>query len=288
MPTQDDLHRPSVSTPTAPPISESSAARQVDLSRDDVPCLNCGYNLRGLPSDGACPECGAPVQRSLQGNLLIYSSAGYLAALHRGLICIISAVLAQIGLTVVLVIGVILSAAVSQSWQGQIQIWVNVISIPIAALSLYGWWLFSAPDPAVIGGDTGGRPRQIIRITVIVVAICTLMSLSAFATREQSIQAEVLNGAAALIMSVAGIAQFFASMMYIKWLAPRLPDKALAARASKYMWMLPLIYVVGACAAFIGPLVATIMYLVMLNRIRLQLRELRERQAVEYPSAMLA
>src|SRR3954454_11492094 len=26
---------------------------------DDRPCANCGYNLRGLAYDSACPECGA-------------------------------------------------------------------------------------------------------------------------------------------------------------------------------------------------------------------------------------
>src|SRR2546421_12441218 len=26
---------------------------------DDRPCGNCGYNLRGLTFDTACPECGA-------------------------------------------------------------------------------------------------------------------------------------------------------------------------------------------------------------------------------------
>ena len=24
----------------------------------DLPCTGCGYNLRGLPRDHACPECG--------------------------------------------------------------------------------------------------------------------------------------------------------------------------------------------------------------------------------------
>ena len=32
---------------------------------DDTPCVNCRYNLRGLPGDGACPECGVPIRASL-------------------------------------------------------------------------------------------------------------------------------------------------------------------------------------------------------------------------------
>lgn len=28
-------------------------------------CVTCGYQLRGAPLDGVCPECGAPVSRTL-------------------------------------------------------------------------------------------------------------------------------------------------------------------------------------------------------------------------------
>ncbi len=27
----------------------------------DVPCINCGYNLRGLNAEGRCPECGRSI-----------------------------------------------------------------------------------------------------------------------------------------------------------------------------------------------------------------------------------
>jgi hypothetical protein len=33
--------------------------------RGDVPCHGCGYNLRGLKSDGSCPECGASIASTL-------------------------------------------------------------------------------------------------------------------------------------------------------------------------------------------------------------------------------
>ena len=37
---------------------------------EDITCRKCGYNLRGLPTDGACPECGSAVGHSTHGDLL--------------------------------------------------------------------------------------------------------------------------------------------------------------------------------------------------------------------------
>ena len=33
----------------------------------DLTCGGCDYNLRGLPRDGACPECGRAVAATLSG-----------------------------------------------------------------------------------------------------------------------------------------------------------------------------------------------------------------------------
>src|SRR5258706_6479580 len=30
----------------------------------DLPCIYCSYNLRALPIDQACPECGRPISRT--------------------------------------------------------------------------------------------------------------------------------------------------------------------------------------------------------------------------------
>src|SRR4051812_27995838 len=31
----------------------------------DIPCINCRYNLRGIPIDHPCPECGIKILRSV-------------------------------------------------------------------------------------------------------------------------------------------------------------------------------------------------------------------------------
>lgn len=44
------------------PAERSDAMETIDA---DVPCARCGYNLRTLPRDGSCPECGQSVSISL-------------------------------------------------------------------------------------------------------------------------------------------------------------------------------------------------------------------------------
>jgi hypothetical protein len=45
---------------TAPPQGPPPAPRVALRIEQDVPCPDCGYNLRGLRLDGKCPECGRP------------------------------------------------------------------------------------------------------------------------------------------------------------------------------------------------------------------------------------
>jgi hypothetical protein len=50
----------------------------------DVPCVSCGYNLRGLTRDGNCPECSTPIESSVHGDLLRMSDPAWVERLHRG------------------------------------------------------------------------------------------------------------------------------------------------------------------------------------------------------------
>jgi hypothetical protein len=57
------------------------AAGRID---QDVPCLECRYNLRGLDPAGRCPECGHGNAQSLRGDYLHFSDRAWLKRLRLG------------------------------------------------------------------------------------------------------------------------------------------------------------------------------------------------------------
>jgi hypothetical protein len=66
----------SLTAPPAPaPADEARALR----------CYRCGYDLRGLPPGGNCPECGLPIERSgVQGDVLWHAPPAWLGKLSWG------------------------------------------------------------------------------------------------------------------------------------------------------------------------------------------------------------
>ena len=50
----------------------------------DLHCVRCGYHLRELAEDGACPECGTAVARSMHGDLLSAADPAWLRRIYRG------------------------------------------------------------------------------------------------------------------------------------------------------------------------------------------------------------
>jgi len=53
----------------APPVTKASLDDEGKVS-SDLPCVNCGYNLRTRRPEDVCPECGASVKASMREDLL--------------------------------------------------------------------------------------------------------------------------------------------------------------------------------------------------------------------------
>ncbi len=52
---------------------------------EDIACMGCGYNLRGLLADGKCPECGGAIAPSLERRPFGGWSLGRLRWIRRGM-----------------------------------------------------------------------------------------------------------------------------------------------------------------------------------------------------------
>lgn len=255
---------------------------------EDRPCLSCGFNLVGLSVSGVCPECGQPVLRSLQGNLLRYSNPEYLAGLHRGVFLVQAAIIVQVLMAIgTLVIaftgGAPLVNSLVQPFQG--------VSLLASICSVVGWWLLSSPDPAYSGSNDGTRARQVVRITVAVNAAAAVLPLVLGGANAGMVFRGGANNAAAMLSQVVGIASliawvvwFFAAMRYLQWLAPRIPSEKILKRARLMMWLGPVLYTVGAPFCGLGPLVALILYYNLLEWVRLDLRAVREEIPLPPPS----
>ena len=283
--------------PVDAPCPECGRVRPPIVS-EDRPCLRCGYSLRGLGRDGLCPECGTPVSFSLRGNLLEYSAPEYVGTLHRGVLTIEWG----IALAAILIIGriagtlVLIAATAGGGPPFMLTLVWQMASLVLSAMSIVGWWMLSTPDPAYIGAGDGSTARKVLRVTLAVSAAAFVASsgielgFGAAAGRFQTAPgptgappivslAQLASMLAGVASTVAWVVQFFAAMQYLRWLAPRIPDAAIAKKAKLYMGLLPLIYVVGAICLMLGPLIALVMYVGLLDALRKGLRGVRTRIA---------
>lgn len=261
----------------AAPAAEGPTSTTVGAGRA---CLGCGYDLGGLPSDGACPECGAPVARSLKGPLLRFASGELLAKLHTGVVLVIAGTIAQLALTgVAFVAGIAAAISGSAPFIRSAQVLSAIGSTVLTVAILIGWWLVTTPDPGVAPRWDARRTRRWVRITVIIqIGASLLQMFSTLATpalQTGGMAVWIVGIGVALVAIGAWIAAFFAQMLYLRWIARRIPDPRVVEWTKMMMWLGPLLYTVGMLALFLGPLAAMILYLIMLNWVRKDLKRIR-------------
>lgn len=246
----------------------------------DQPCVKCSYNLRGLPIAGTCPECGALVSDSLRGFNLRFASPEYIAKVGRGLSFILNSILALV-ILMVLNIG---AAVATRGGSPELMLALQFGQILITAAGLAGYWWYTEPDPGYTGIEKPNSARQIVRIAVCIQAVALLMSTVVVIIGFSGGggggggSAATPGGAAMAVLGlftiafvvlnlIAYVVQFVGTMRYTAWMFSRVPDADLAKKAKMYVWLLPLIYVVGMIV-LVGPLIALVMYWNLLDKLR--------------------
>ncbi len=275
---------------SAPPAMTEEAPPLVVA--DERPCLTCGYSIVGMGTDGVCPECGTPIIRSIRGNLLRYASRDHLRTLVRGAALVEAAMILSI-VASFLTTGATLayrwaSAAYANvpSLGRTLEVLPSLADLGGSLLTIWGWWMLSTPDPGLAGTDLDARSRRWLRIFIIAMLAKSvgevLIPFLPASMNPRTVMVTNSGNLTALLASpllwamlliglfslATTIGKFVSSMLYLRSLARRLPDMTMAKRLGAYLWVLPLLYTVGALLCGLGPLIALVLYLIAIDQLR--------------------
>lgn len=253
-------------------------------------CINCAYDLAGLAADANCPECATPVAKSLGGDLLANRLPAYVSKLRRGAWMVETSINLTIGSVALFVLVMILTAVAAPTFANAIIVVATILCGLAFMLGLVlfpaGWWKLTTPDPGIDADARGQRARRLVRITVAVLVASTLISLA-----EKSIfRGQLYSSAAAttnlslssvsvlfqIMTLIAWIVQFYAAMLYVRWLARRIPDERVYKRAGRLLWLGPLLSL--PVCLFILPLIAAALYGNLMQWLKLSLKAIEKQQ----------
>ena len=186
---------------------------------EDVLCRGCGYNLRRLSPDQACPECGKAIATSVLRRHLRFADARWLTGLSHGMALIALHILGWLTLALALTFGPRegLSGAAGM-----------VLSISL--LGAAGLWLFTVPEPDLARSPSS---RSIARSCGC--AAATVMAIAAIMAMFGRGGATAV-GSVALLGIVLGLITLVSATRYARFLARRLPDDTFVDHASIVMW----------------------------------------------------
>lgn len=215
----------------------------------DVPCVGCGYNLRGLSKGAACPECGRDIARSLRSSRLVLADPAWLRCLLWGTNWILLGF--AFGLVMLVLLGIVQStlADADPLWQG-LAVWG--FAMPPGLVILWGCWRLTAPEPGRRWGWRLDFARPMARYGAVTVAAMAVLVLPLSFIHVGLVIAAM--GVAGLAVTAAG----FAALWYGRSLAWRIPDRLLAVQAVG----LTVLYGFLAVAAIAGPLIGVLLGIV--------------------------
>lgn len=215
--------------PELPPEPKPQEFSVPVVIEHDVRCQGCGYNLRGLRSDGRCPECGAAVVLSFLDNVLQFANPDWLRKVTRGawvttfafgggfLVTAVAFIAALVGRFVGLALPLVLLGCMCAT----------------VLMLMTGAWITAAPHPSDSQRESWSAPRRLIRYGVAAIPCTAVAAATAyFVSGSQALAAVLALGSP---LGALGLLGAIGTSRYYAALARRAGDRPNAQRARQYM-----------------------------------------------------
>ncbi len=192
----------------------------------DLPCLGCGYNLRGLLEGDRCPECGSPAGLSIYGDALRFSHPDWVDSVRRGLLLIVYTI--GLGFGGWLALGCVLGLFLREG-----ALFAMLIVLPVVANTLLccGCHMTTAIEPRAQSDEAPITLRRFVRVTAIAAALVVpifLMATYLAATApngRSAISPDILN--ILRLSLLAWPAMIYGCLLNLVPIARRIPDASL-------------------------------------------------------------
>ncbi len=195
---------------------------------EDLGCLACGYNLRGLQPTGRCPECGIAIGRSAYGDLLRFCEPTWVNRLAEGMDWIYRSIILSFFLGLPLgLLAVLLSFLFGRNQDQFVQ---PAGAMILGLLLVVGFWRVTEPEPGCIQREERVCPRRLVRWTA--VAACSVSVLDVPFAYYPGLCAGVVE----LVSSVLLLFNVLAVLTYARQMATRIPDLSLARQTRVVTW----------------------------------------------------
>lgn len=226
-----------------PQAGASSRAERDDATEQALPCVCCGYDLRGLNETGLCPECSTPIRRSVVDNLLVHADRNWLKGLVIGcrVLWIGSAAIAiSLALSLLLVLVMIVSIQLTAAFQDLvdqifplIQIAVLITLILGVIILLIGAALSTRQEPRVSLTESQWSPRRKAQIMLVALAIVITLHITFRLTLPILAGSLTYRIAFLLLLSVTTAMLAHGLFRHLRGIVARVPDLERARWSSR-------------------------------------------------------
>lgn len=226
--------------------SDPTTTHATTQNENDVPCIRCGYNLRGLTAVGRCPECGEATEISMRGRNLAAADQSWIRSLVFGA--------ALAGASPIMLMGMIF---IVPRVMNDSRVAIHLSFTAVFAIGGIGLWLVSRREPHGPYFDDPRWTRRTIRAISVAAAPLGMVYgvLRLFWRSDWTVLGLSVSSLQSWCLTISLPAALIAIMLllprYLAVLSRRLPSRRLSRHGHLAMLGLPGVVAVIAVAALL-------------------------------------